>query len=234
MLLNDKAIRDLCLGEEYEDWQPTEDGLRMKCIKDRHPCLAPMITPFSEAVSGNGVISYGLSHAGYDLRLGPEILVFKNSFMDAVDPKAFGDLAYRRRMFDRLFYPHGFDLPEDDGHLYTEMNGSTMLIPPHGYILGRSHEYLRIPRHLKGRCTGKSTLARAGIIVNLTPLEPGWSGYLTLEIANATPCPAKIYVGEGICQMELELLIAPPERDYGDKKGQYQGQTGVTPARVKE
>ena len=219
MLLNDKTIRDLCV-----DLMPEWLG------RNALVPFVPMIEPFSEAVSGNGVISYGLSHAGYDLRLGPEILVFKNSFMDAVDPKAFGGLAYRRRMFDRLFYPDGFSLPDDDDHPYTVMDGNAVLIPPHGYILGRSHEYLRIPRHLKGRCVGKSTLARAGILVNTTPLEPGWSGHLTIEIGNITPCPAKVFVMEGIAQLEFDLLTAPPEKDYAGKK--YDNQVGVVPARV--
>ena len=197
MLLSDRDIRELCTS----------------CIE---PYRYPMIEPFSEGVSGDGVISYGLSHAGYDLRLAPEILIFKNSFNETVDPKLFGDAAYRARVFDECTVaPH-----------------SAVVIPPHGYILGRSLEYLRIPRTLKGRCVGKSTLARSGILVNTTPLEPGWEGHLTIEIGNITPCPAKVYVGEGIAQLEFETLSSPPECDYGDKRGKYQGQLGVTPSIV--
>lgn len=206
MLLNDKSIRTLC----DPGWvNPDDVAGRLR-----------MIEPFSEAVSGNGVISYGLSHAGYDLRLGPEILVFKNSYGEVVDPKRFGEDRYRVWVFDELDY----------SKTHTEFAGLAVTIPPHGYILGRSHEYLRIPRHLKGRCVGKSTYARSGILINTTPLEPGWEGHLTIEIGNITPCPAKVYVMEGIAQLEFEVLTAPPEKDYGGKK--YQGQMGVTPARV--
>lgn len=95
-------------------------------------------------------------------------------------------------------------------------------------------EYLRIPSHLKGRCVGKSTLARAGILINTTPLEPGWEGYLTIEIGNVSPCPAKLYVGEGIAQLEFEVLSSLPEMDYASKGGIYQGQDSVTPPRVKQ
>ena len=229
MLLSDRDIRELCTS----------------CIE---PYRYPMIEPFSEGVSGDGVISYGLSHAGYDLRLGPEILLFKNSSMQTVDPKAFGDKHYRKRMFDEWIYSFDcVDFPELrespqllpvhrwklDGLDVTQCSSDNgYVIPPHGYILGRSLEYLRIPRSLKGRCVGKSTLARSGILVNTTPLEPGWCGHLTIEIGNITPCPAKVYVGEGIAQLEFETLSSPPECDYGDKRGKYQGQRGVTPSIV--
>lgn len=191
MLLNDVSIRKLCVGQ------------------------SPMIEPFSEAVSGHGVISYGLSHAGYDLRLADEVLIFKNSFGEVVDPKLFGDANYQMRVFDG---------PVSVGA------GNAITIPPNGYILGRSYEYLRIPSYLKGRCVGKSTLARSGILVNTTPLEPGWEGNLTIEIGNITPCQAKVYIMEGIAQLEFEMLTESPEKDYTGKK--YQCQTGVTPARV--
>lgn len=211
MLLNDKSIRTLC----DPGWvNPDDVDGRLR-----------MIEPFSEAVSGGGVISYGLSHAGYDLRLGPEILVFKNSYGEVVDPKKFGDDEYRRRVFDEV------NLLNKLSSLSAQcLTNYSVTVPPHGYILGRSYEYLRIPRHLKGRCVGKSTYARSGILINTTPLEPGWEGHLTIEIGNITPCPAKVYVMEGIAQLEFELLTALPETDYGGKK--YQGQTGVTPARV--
>lgn len=181
-----------------------------------------MIEPFSESVSCGGVISYGLTSAGYDLTLGKEILMFDPACMEVVDPKRFGNDEYRQRVFRKTshaspgpgFYRNGF------------------VIPPHGYILGTSRERLRIPRFLKGRCVGKSTYARCGILVNTTPLEPGWEGLLTLEIGNITPCPAVVYIGEGIAQVEFEYLTAPPEKDYAQKGGKYQNQEAVTTARI--
>ena len=206
MLLNDRQIRERCFG------------------------LTQMLKPFSEAVSGGGVVSYGLSHAGYDLRLGPEILAFKATFCDAIDPKLFSGALYQRRVFDKLFYSKGFSLPDEDGHPYTEMDGNRVLIPAGGYILGRSYEYIQIPADIKGRCVGKSTYARCGIVVNTTPLEPGWCGHLTIEIGNITPCPAVVYVMEGIAQLEFDR-IEPPEKDYAGKK--YQGQSATpVPARI--
>lgn len=199
MILNDRDIRKLCEAPLYF-------GNR------------PMIDPFSEAVSGGGVISYGLSHAGYDLRLGPDILLFDNRLGETVNPKRFADPEYRCKMFRE--FP-GLKVGEE------------FHIPPHGYILGHSLEYLRIPDHLKGRCVGKSTLARSGILINTTPLEPGWEGHLTIEIGNQTPCPAVVFIGEGIAQLEFEVLTDIPEVTYAQKKGKYQGQRGVTPAVVK-
>ena len=219
MLLNDKAIRDLCVDSLAH--------LRFQNAVVNSVPFVSMIEPFSEAVSGNGVISYGLSHAGYDLRLGPEILLFKNSYNEVIDPKKFNSSEYRNRVFDEI------NLPDTVmGHRIELLQNYAVTIPPHGYILGRSYEYLRIPRHLKGRCVGKSTLARSGIIINTTPLEPGWEGHLTIEIGNITPCPAKVYVMEGIAQLEFELLTDPPEKDYAAKGGKYQNQVGVVPARV--
>ena len=201
-MLNDRQIRERCTGD------------------------TPMLHPFSEAVSGDGVISYGLSHAGYDLRLGPDILVFKNTLCDEVDPKKFNDGEYQSRVFEKLFYAKGFSIPDEPCRI---MDGNRMRIPAGGYILGRSYEYIQVPNDLKGRCVGKSTYARCGIIVNTTPLEPGWKGHLTIEIGNITPCPAVVYIMEGIAQLEFDL-IEPPEKTYSGKK--YQDQIGVTPARV--
>lgn len=196
MLLVDHQIRDLC---------KTEEG------------VTPMITPFSESTSGNGVISYGLDHAGYCLRLGKIIYAFKNTFGTYVDPKMFRDQDYHKRVFDTREFEYG----------------DRIIIPANGYILGHSLEYLYIPPTIKGRCVGKSTLARCGIVINTTPLEPEWQGHLTIEIANNNPCPAVVYCGEGICQLEFERLDGRPAVTYADKGGQYQCQTGVTPARVK-
>lgn len=198
MILIDKHIRELSAG----------------------PTQFAMITPFSESVSGNGVISWGLTHAGYDIRLAPEILMFKNTSGEVIDPKRFNDSDYQSKMFDKFDYINSPDV-------------LCITIPAHSYVLGRSFEYLRIPRHLKAHCTGKSTYARAGILINTTPLECGWEGHLTLEIGNVTPCPARLYFMQGISQIEFETLSGEPEIDYADKQGQYQGQLGVTPARVK-
>lgn len=185
----------------------------------RHYCASyDLIKPFTEAVSGNGIVSYGLTSAGYDVRLdGKKIYVFKNSYGAVVDPKAFGDAEYHHKMFDELT-----DLP----------SGYRVFIPPNGYILGQTYEYIRIPRHVSADCVGKSTYARSGILINTTPMEPEWEGHLTLEIANLTPCPAVIYVMEGIAQFRFETLSGVPEISYADKKGKYQGQQAVTPAKV--
>ncbi len=144
--------------------------------------------------------------------------MFKNTHGLVVDPKRFKDVEYRSKVFDRIaFEPH-----------------QQVIIAANSYILGQSFEYLRIPLGLKGRVVGKSTLARCGIIVNITPLEPGWEGHLTIEIANTNPSPVCVYTMEGIAQLELEQLDALPEVSYADKHGIYMGQIEVTPAKVKQ
>ncbi len=193
MLLNDADIRRLCRTELPP---------------------GPMIEPFSEAVSGNGVISHGLTSAGYDLSLGSRLLVFKASHGEPINPKRFGDKAYRARMFDEVVA----------GPVYGCDGDNAFLLPAHSYVLGVSVEFLRIPRHLKGRVVGKSTLARCGVIINCTPLEPGWSGHLTIEISNVAPCPAVVYAFEGVAQLEFETLTSPPDVDYDQKRGKYQSQ----------
>lgn len=213
MLLVDKQIRERSQWR-YADYPPKERK------------LPPMIDPFSEAVSGDGVISFGLTSAGYDLRLGGEVFIFKSSYGETVDPASFKDEEYRKRVFDKVNIP----APTTP----TPRKQRTIIIPAHSYILGHSYEYLRIPRDLKARCVGKSTLARCGVLINTTPLEPGWEGHLTIEIANISPCPVRVYAYEGIAQLEFETLAGEVETDYGDKGGKYQGQQGVTPARVKE
>jgi len=177
-----------------------------------------MITPFCEETSGDGVISYGLDHAGYCIRLATTAWVSKNTHNLVVDPKRFRDETYRRRLFDEVeVSPH-----------------DPIVIPPNGFILGSSFEYFRIPRNVKGHCIGKSTYARCGIIPYMTPLEPGWEGTLTIEIGNASPCPAYVYTMEGICQIEFVELAMTPEVTYDQKRGggKYQGQRGITPAIV--
>lgn len=195
-MLSDAEIRSLCLP-----------GVIFK----------PMIEPFTEGVSGNGIISYGLTSAGYDLRLGNQILMFKPSYGEVVNPKRFKDDEYRKKIFDEI------NFPGERGEL---------ILPPHSYCLGHTLEYLRIPRNMKARVLGKSTLARCAVLINTTPLEPGWEGHLTIEISNLSPCPVMIFIGEGICQMEVERVKGQIDADYAERGGKYQGQIGVVPARV--
>lgn len=209
MILNDAAIRDLCLGRFWKIPGYSDGLVRAD---------TPMISPFSEAVSGNGVVSYGLTSAGYDLRLGPKVKVFKNTWGGRIRPHYFDDPEHCRRMFDEV-----------DG----TKDGFIVVPPSPGYVLGYSLERLCIPSILKGHCVGKSTWARCGLHVNTTPLEPGWEGYLTIEISNPSPCPVDVFVGQGIAQLEFHLLTAPPEIDYRSKKGKYQNQSAeAVPARV--
>lgn len=195
----------------------TDNDIRRLCLRDGEE---PMIRPFSETVSGGGVISYGLSSAGYDLRLDREVLTLKNSHGATIDPKRFRAASggqnrdYVNSLFDRRVF---------DEH-------DPVVIPAHGYILGTSYEHLSIPDYVLGTCVGKSTYARAGIIVNVTPLEPGWRGHLTIEISNSSPCPAVVYCMEGIAQLIFHQLHGTPEATYTVKPGggKYQGQAGVT------
>lgn len=222
MLLPDHVIRHLSVNPSVPAschcWHPES----FRRVLDGHPLLHP----FSEQVN-DGVISYGLSHAGYDLRLGDELLLFKNTYNEVIDPKRFKDDKYRSKVFDQVLSSVTL--------CGLNVTGRGFLIPPHSYALGASLEYIRMPRWLKGRCVGKSTLARCGILINTTPIEPGWHGHLTIEISNITPCPALVYAREGIAQLEFEIMESEPEQDYGDKGGKYQGQqSGPVPARIKE
>ena len=179
-----------------------------------------ILDPFSEGVQEGGVISYGLTSAGYDLRLGNKVLMYKNTHHQIVSPKRTKDPDFIKKVFEE----------------WTNLAaGYAVVIPPNSYILGYSLERIKMPANLKGRCVGKSTLARCGVLVNCTPLEPGWEGYLTLEIGNITPCPVEVYVAEGIAQLEFEMLAAKPDVTYAEKAGKYQGQ-GAEPVigKVKE
>ena len=165
-----------------------------------------MIEPFTDGQVRAGAISYGVSSYGYDMRVAPEFRIFTNVLSAIVDPKAF------------------------DARSFVEFNGDVCIVPPNSFALARSVEYFRIPRNVLTICVGKSTYARCGIITNVTPFEPEWEGYVTLEISNTTPLPAKIYANEGICQV---LFFEADDDDvcetsYADKKGKYQGQVGVT------
>jgi dCTP deaminase len=163
-----------------------------------------MIEPFEADQVRAGTISYGVSSYGYDIRVATEFKVFTNVHNVVVDPKEF------------------------DGRSFVDVTGDNCIIPPNSFALARTVEYFRIPRNTLVLCVGKSTYARCGIIVNVTPLEPTWEGFLTLEISNTTPLPAKIYANEGIAQLLFFQGNEEPETAYADRKGKYQGQTGVT------
>jgi len=172
-----------------------------------------MIEPFSEAQvkkteSGKKVISYGVSSYGYDIRVADEFRVFTNLHSTIVDPK-------------------GMDVS-----CFIEIQGSEVLIPPNSFALACTVEYFRIPRQVITICVGKSTYARCGIIVNVTPFEPEWEGHATLEISNTTPLPAKIYANEGIAQVLFFESDEVCETSYADKAGKYQAQRGITLPRM--
>jgi len=163
-----------------------------------------MIEPFEQSQVRDGCISYGVSSYGYDMRVAREFKIFTNAMSAMVDPKAF------------------------DPRSFVEYEGDICVVPPNSFALARSVEYFRIPRNVVTICLGKSTYARCGIITNVTPFEPEWEGFVTLEISNTTPLPARIYANEGIAQVLFFEGDEPPEISYADKKGKYQGQKGVT------
>ena len=169
---------------------------------------ARMIDPFVETQRRDGVISYGLSSYGYDARVAGAFKIFTNVDSAIVDPKAFS--------------PNSFVSRDSD----------VCIIPPNSFALAHTVEYFRIPRDVLVICLGKSTYARCGIIVNVTPLEPEWEGQVTIEISNTTPLPAKIYAGEGICQFLFLKGDSPCEVSYADKAGKYMGQRGVALPRL--
>ena len=167
-----------------------------------------MIEPFVEAQvrdeSGKKIVSYGLSSYGYDLRVARKFKVFTNVNNSLVDPKNFRDDAF------------------------VDIEGDTCIVPPNSFALAHSVEYFRIPRNVLTLCVGKSTYARCGIIVNVTPFEPEWEGHVTLEISNTTPLPAKIYAGEGLAQVLFFVASEVCETSYADRKGKYMRQTQIT------
>jgi dCTP deaminase len=167
-----------------------------------------MIEPFAARRTRRGKISYGLSSYGYDMRVADEFKVFTAVGGDVIDPKAVGVGAFQ------------------------DLKGPEVLIPPHSFALGRSVEYFRIPRNILTLCVGKSTYARCGIIVNVTPFEPEWEGYATLAICNTGPLPARVYAREGIAQIVFLEAGELCRVSYADKKGKYQAQRQITPARL--
>lgn len=169
-----------------------------------------MIEPFVEKQTAEGKISYGLSSYGYDSRCSDEFKIFTNVDNAIVDPKDFSEQSFVDRQTD------------------------TCIIPPNSFVLTRSVEYFRIPKDVLVICLGKSTYARCGLIVNVTPLEPGWEGHVTLEISNTTPLPAKVYANEGVAQFLFFKGSSECEVSYADRAGKYMGQQGVTLPRIKK
>jgi dCTP deaminase len=167
-----------------------------------------MINPFSEKQVSNHVISFGLSSYGYDLRVADEFKIFTNVNSAMIDPKNF------------------------DERSFVTVRSDCAIIPPNSFALARSVEYFKIPRDVLTICVGKSTYARCGIIVNVTPFEPEWEGFVTLEISNSTPLPAKIYANEGLCQIIFFQGDEVCEISYKDRKGKYQAQKGIVLPKV--
>jgi dCTP deaminase len=167
-----------------------------------------MIEPFVEDQVRDGVISYGVSSYGYDIRVADEFKIFTNVYSAVVDPKHF------------------------DPKSMVDFKGEVCVIPPNSFALARTVEYFRIPRTVLTVCLGKSTYARCGIIVNVTPFEPEWEGFVTLEISNTTPLPARIYANEGIAQVLFFEGDEPCRTSYADKKGKYQAQKTIALPRV--
>jgi dCTP deaminase len=171
-----------------------------------------MIEPFVErqvrVTKEKNIISYGLSSYGYDLRVADEFKVFTNVFNTVVDPKNFDDRSF------------------------VDIKTDVCIVPPNSFALARSIEYFRIPRDVLTICVGKSTYARCGIIVNVTPFEPEWEGHVTLEISNTTPLPARIYADEGLAQVVFFQATSPCKESYADRHGKYMKQRGITIPRV--
>jgi dCTP deaminase len=162
------------------------------------------IEPFADGSPRPGLISYGVSSYGYDVRVGRHFKVFTNIHTAIIDPKAFSPAAF------------------------VDIEADHCVIPPNSFVLAETVEYFEIPRDVLAICVGKSTYARCGIIVNVTPLEPEWRGKITMEISNTTPLPAKIYANEGIAQIIFLRAESPCRISYADKKGKYQDQKGLT------
>lgn len=180
------------MGLKSDKW------IREKALKEK------MIEPFCEEQIGKGVVSYGLSSYGYDIRVSDEFKIFTNVNAEVVDPKKF------------------------DERNVVDFKGDICIVPPNSFALATTVEYFRIPRNVLAICLGKSTYARCGIIVNVTPFEPEFEGHITIEISNTTPLPAKIYANEGIAQVLFFEGDEECEVSYKDKRGKYQQQRGIT------
>lgn len=169
-----------------------------------HGMIEPFVDRQVKQLTDQKVVSYGVSSYGYDLRVANEFKIFTNVYNSIVDPKNFTDDAFIQR------------------------DGDICIVPPNSFALARSVEYFRIPRNVLTICLGKSTYARCGIIVNVTPFEPEWEGYVTIEISNTTPLPAKIYANEGIAQVLFFQADEQCDISYADRKGKYMRQVGIT------
>ena len=180
----------------------SDKWIRQKSLEEK------MIEPFCENQIGKNVISYGVSSYGYDIRVGREFKIFTNVNSTVVDPKNF------------------------DRSSVVDFEGDVCIVPPNSFALARTVEYFRMPKNVLAICLGKSTYARCGIIVNVTPFEPEFEGHITIEISNTTPLPAKIYANEGIAQVLFIEGDEECETTYKDKKGKYQKQTGITLPRI--
>ena len=170
----------------------------------QHGMIEPYVPGQVSSVDGNRVISYGTSSYGYDIRCSNEFKIFTNINTAIVDPKEFSEASF------------------------VDIQSEVCIIPPNSFALARTVEFFRIPRSVLTVCLGKSTYARCGVIVNVTPFEPEWEGYATLEFSNTTPLPAKIYANEGVAQVIFFESDDPCETSYKDRDGKYQGQVGVT------
>ncbi|WP_331774856.1 dCTP deaminase [Sulfurospirillum sp. 1612] len=180
----------------------SDHWIREKSIKEN------MISPFCENQVGTDVVSYGVSSYGYDIRVGDEFKIFTNVSSTVVDPKDFNEKNI------------------------VDFKGDVCIVPPNSFALARTVEYFKIPKNVLAICLGKSTYARCGIIVNVTPFEPEFEGHITIEISNTTPLPAKIYANEGIAQVLFLEGDEQCQTTYKDKKGKYQGQEGITLPRI--
>jgi dCTP deaminase len=180
------------MGLKSDSW------IRKKSLEEK------MISPFCEKLVAEGVVSYGLSSYGYDIRVSNEFKIFTNVNSTVIDPKDF------------------------DAANVVDYTGDVCIVPPNSFALARTVEYFRMPEDTLAVCLGKSTYARCGIIVNVTPFEPGFEGHITIEISNTTPLPAKIYANEGIAQVLFFEGDESCETTYRDRKGKYQRQTGIT------
>ncbi|MCP5202393.1 MAG: dCTP deaminase [Gammaproteobacteria bacterium] len=183
---------------------PVKSDAWIKRMVESHGLIEPFEPSQVREVDGRRVISFGTSSYGYDIRCAPEFKIFTNINSTIVDPKAF-----------------------DSGN-FVDVHSDVCVVPPNSFALARTVEYFRIPRDVLTICLGKSTYARCGIIVNVTPLEPEWEGHVTLEFSNTTPLPAKIYAHEGVAQVIFLQSDEPCDVSYADRGGKYQGQRGVT------
>tara|TARA_B100000700_G_scaffold208593_1_gene229326 strand:- start:78491 stop:79129 length:639 start_codon:yes stop_codon:yes gene_type:complete len=212
MILSDITIRQLCTGPEYEGiLSEAIDEMTARVVR-KIPHGRPMIEPFvSESIKNDErgrIASFGLSSYGYDVRLAKKFKIFTNINNSLIDP---------------------LDMPED---CYHEQEGDSVILPPNSYLLGHTVETFDIPRNVSVVCLGKSTWARAGVIVNVTPIEAGFKGQVVIEISNATNLPIKIHAGMGIAQFQFFLGDRPCEVSYDDRGGKYQGQSGIQLAKV--